>query len=120
MICRHFNAHSLIPDRNGTLRTADVIHRESASRLSATEMYHWCKTRDYYRPWAYLFVNWYQSGQWELWARSANPREIPVLKTTMIVESHWRRLKHDYLHRFNRPRIDLVIVWVLISRVILD
>jgi hypothetical protein len=37
----------------------------------------------------------------------------------MIVESHWRRLKHDYLHRFNRPRIDLV-VWVLISRVIPD
>ena len=33
----------------------------------------------------------------------------------MIVESHWRRLKHDYLHRFNRPRIDLVI-WVLTSR----
>ncbi|CAK7272983.1 hypothetical protein SEPCBS119000_005411 [Sporothrix epigloea] len=38
--------------------------------------------------------------------------EIPVLKTTMIVESHWRSLKHDYLHRFNRPRIDLV-TWVL-------
>jgi hypothetical protein len=36
-----------------------------------------------------------------------------VLKTTMIVESHWRKLKHDYLHKFNnRPQIDLV-VWVL-------
>ena len=40
-----------------------------------------------------------------------------MLKTTMIVESHWRKLKHDYLHRFNRPRVDLV-VWVLASRVI--
>ncbi|KAI1005475.1 hypothetical protein K3495_g2743 [Podosphaera aphanis] len=27
----------------------------------------------------------------------------------MIVESHWRRIKHDYLHRYNRPRVDLVI-----------
>ena len=35
----------------------------------------------------------------------------------MIVESHWRRLKHDYLHRFNRPRIDLV-TWILAKRVI--
>jgi hypothetical protein len=37
----------------------------------------------------------------------------------MIVESHWRKIKHDYLHRFNRPRIDLVI-WVLLSRLIPD
>jgi hypothetical protein len=49
--------------------------------------------------------------------QSVNENEIPVLKTTMIVESHWRKLKHDYLHRFNRPRIDLV-VWVLLTRVI--
>ncbi|KAJ6039029.1 hypothetical protein N7460_007061 [Penicillium canescens] len=37
----------------------------------------------------------------------------------MIVEPHWRTLKHDYLHRFNRPRVDLV-VWVLASRVLPD
>lgn len=35
----------------------------------------------------------------------------------MIVESHWRKIKHDYLHRFNSPRVDLVI-WVLTVRVI--
>lgn len=40
-----------------------------------------------------------------------------MLKTTMIVESHWRRIKRDFLYRFNRPRIDLVI-WVLTSRAI--
>ena len=45
--------------------------------------------------------------------------EIPVLKTTMIVESHWRVLKHQFLHRFNRPRIDLV-TWILITRVMPD
>ena len=111
MFCRHFNAHPSIPDHNGTFRTPKIIHSESAS-----ELYFWCKARGYFRLWSYMFVNWYRPGQWELWARSANPAEILVLKTTMIVESHWRKIKHDFFHRFNRPRIDLVL-WVLISRV---
>ena len=33
----------------------------------------------------------------------------------MVVESHWRVLKQDYLHQFNRPRIDLV-AWVLVTQ----
>ena len=37
----------------------------------------------------------------------------------MMVESHWRRIKHDYLHQFNRPRIDLV-AWILVTRTIPD
>jgi hypothetical protein len=82
-------------------------------------MYTWCKSRGYYRLWAYLYVNWYCPEQWQRWARAAHPAEIPVVKTTMIAESHWRTLKHDYLHRFNRPRVDLV-VWILISRVVPD
>jgi hypothetical protein len=108
----HFNAHPLIPDNNGTYRSAHHIHRDCAR-----EMYSWCRSRNYFRLWAYLWVNWYQPNQWAIWARSMNESEIPVLKTTMIVESHWRKIKHDYLHRFNRPRIDLV-VWVLLSRAI--
>ena len=114
LISRHFNCHSLIPDLNGTFRSPQKIHQDCAS-----EVYAWCKARDFFRLWAYLFVNWYRPGQWELWARSANGAEIPVLQTTMIVESHWRRLKHDFLHRFNRPRIDLV-AWILVTRVIPD
>jgi hypothetical protein len=109
---RHYNSHPFIPDQNGTFRSAEDIHR-----LCASEMYYWCKTRNFFRLWAYLWVNWYHPNQWKLWARSVNEKEIPVLKTTMIVESHWRKIKHDYLHRFNRPRIDLVI-WVLLSRLI--
>ncbi|KAI0997183.1 hypothetical protein K3495_g11002 [Podosphaera aphanis] len=35
----------------------------------------------------------------------------------MIVESHWRIIKCDFLYWFNLPRIDLVI-WVLTSRAI--
>lgn len=104
IFCRHYNAHPLISDHNGTYRSPENIHRECI-----TEMYSWCRARNYFRLWAYLYFNWYKPGQWELWARSANTKEIPVLKTTMIVESHWRKIKHDYLHRFNRPRIDLVV-----------
>ena len=37
----------------------------------------------------------------------------------MVVEPHWRKIKHDYLHRFNRPRIGLV-TWILCTRVIPD
>ena len=114
MFCRHFNYHPLIPDRNGTFRSPNEIHQDCAS-----EVYWWCRGRGFFRLWAYLFINWYRPGQWELWARSANAVEIPVLKTTMVVESHWRRIKHDFLHRFNRPRVDLV-VWILVTRVIPD
>lgn len=107
---RHFNAHPLIPDQNGFFRTSRDIHHQCTR-----EMYLWCRAKNYFRLWAYLFVNWYRSDQWKLWARSYYPEEIPVLKTTMIVESHWRSIKHDFLHRFNRPRIDMVI-WILTSR----
>ena len=37
----------------------------------------------------------------------------------MVVEAYWKTVKHDYLHRSNRPRVDLV-VWILIRRVIRD
>ncbi|KAJ7577202.1 hypothetical protein C8J56DRAFT_899287 [Mycena floridula] len=45
--------------------------------------------------------------------RSANA-EIPVLKTTMILESHWRRIKRTFLHHFASPRVDL-LVWILVT-----
>jgi MULE transposase domain len=112
MFSQHYNSHPLIPDQHRTYRSPERIHRACAE-----EMYHWCKSRNYFRLWAYLWVNWYQPSQWKLWARSADDKEIPILKTTMIVESHWRKIKHDYLYRFNRPRIDLVI-WILLSRLI--
>lgn len=114
MFSRHFNEHTLIPDRNGVFRQKDTIYWQSVS-----EAYQWCRQKDYPRLWAYLCVNWYRPERYNIWARAANPSEIPVLKTTMIVESHWRKLKHDYLHRFNRPRIDLVL-FILLTRVIPD
>ncbi|KAI1002825.1 hypothetical protein K3495_g5378 [Podosphaera aphanis] len=104
MFSRHYNMHSLIPDQNGTYRSAKQIHLDCIN-----ELYAWCHSRNYFRLWAYLFVNWYAPEQWKLWARSSCATGIPVLKTTMIVESHCRMVKHDYLHQYNRPRVDLVV-----------
>nr|CCA28209.1 hypothetical protein ACLA_058020 [Albugo laibachii Nc14] len=111
MFSRHYNMHYFIPDQNGTNRSAEQIYSSCVN-----EVYEWCYSRNYFRLWAYLFVNWYDPENWKLWARSVDPDRVPVLKTTMIIESHWRKIKHDYLHQFNRPRIDLV-TWVIVSRV---
>ena len=111
MFLIHYNKHPAFPDRTGHFNSPDAIYTECVR-----EVYDWCRKRDYFRLWAYLWSNWYCPARWSLWARSASER-VSVLKTTMIDESHWRRVKHDYLHRFNRPRIDLV-TWVLCTRVI--
>jgi hypothetical protein len=57
--------------------------------------------------WAYQWNWWYTPNQWKLWAWSAD-LAIYVLKTTMVVESLWRNLKHWHLQEFNRPQLDLV------------
>ena len=112
MISRHFNAHASIPSASGRFFTPAEIYQQALR-----EAYRFCRDRDYPRLWAYLFVNWYQEIRWPLWARSSHPTMIPVLKTTMIMESHWRLLKHDFLHHFARPRIDRV-TFVLLQQVI--
>ena len=40
-----------------------------------------------------------------LWAWSAN-ENISHIKTTMIIESHWRHIKHDHLYKFHKPQVD--------------
>lgn len=112
MFARHYNAHLLIPSGDlGFLSSKDLY------RNCTQEAYAWCRSRNFPFLWADLWVNWYHPSQWRLWARSVNATQIPVLKTTMVMESHWRRFKHDFLHDYNRPRIDLVI-WILVSRLL--
>ena len=100
-------------------------------------MYEFCVLRKLSNLWAYLWENWYRRGRWELWARSTDPREIPQLKTTMLVEGQWvnnavskqllltlhavcswRCMKGDYLHHFSVPHVDLP-AWVLITKLAL-
>lgn len=107
LVDKHFNLHSFIPDGNGYFLSPKEVYG-----TAVTEMYNYCYSRDWFRVWAYMWTNWYRPQAWKLWARSANADKIPVLRTTMISESHWCVIKHDCLHQFNPPRIDLV-VWVL-------
>jgi hypothetical protein len=79
MMEQHLCAHPLIP---GYAHPSPVGIREWAVR----QMYEFCHKHDLREAWAYLWENWYRPGRWELWARTVHA-EIPVLKTTMILES---------------------------------
>ncbi len=102
MIYRHFNYHSAFPFQLGVMGSPDSIHA-----MCASEMYTFCRKRDWWRTWAYFWTEWY-ADKWKYWARSVHVL-LPVLKTTMVLESDWRLLKQDFLHRYNRPRMDLVV-----------
>ena len=54
---------------------------------------------------------------WILWARSSVATEVCIFRTTMLMESHWKVVKRDYLPKFFRPRLDLV-TYIIISRLI--
>jgi len=104
LIEKHYNLHPLIPvDVSGSSLTPDQIHYNSTK-----EVYDLCRLHNLPALWLYLFSSWYSEDRYSLWARSCHP-QIPFSKTTMMIEAHWKVLKHDYLYRFNRPRLDYVI-----------
>ncbi|KAL0578321.1 hypothetical protein V5O48_003668 [Marasmius crinis-equi] len=108
MIGRHYCAHPMIPGYSAPIP-------EGIQYWAVKEMYQFCYGNDLCELWAYLWENWYCSGRWALWARSSNPNEIPRLKTTMILESHWKHIKHDYLGHFSNPQIDFLI-WMVVVK----
>jgi hypothetical protein len=111
---KHFNMHSKIPvNASGEFWTRTEIRRNAVQ-----EMYNFCVTHELASLWAYLWSSWYKATRWTLWARSAH-ENIPLAKTNMLIEAHWRVLKHTYLYRFNRPRLDY-LVWIVCSRVLPD
>ena len=77
---QHFCAHPLIPGYS--MPTPDGI-----KAWAVKQIYEFCHRRDLPNLWAYLWENWYRRGRWELWAQCGAPKEIPRLKTTMIVEA---------------------------------
>ncbi|KAJ7916046.1 hypothetical protein B0H13DRAFT_2451203 [Mycena leptocephala] len=74
---------------NGTLLVLQAHPDDDGEALlcssSAPGMYKFCVENGLWEVWAYLWENWYRRSRWELWAHSVHP-EIPVLKTTMILE----------------------------------
>lgn len=108
---KHLHYHPLIPNANGQFLTSEEIWTNSVG-----EMYQLCFNNNLQYVWAYLWINWYQKEMWILWARSS-AAEICIFRTTMLTESHWKVLKRDYLPKFFKPRLDLVI-YVILSRLI--
>ena len=114
LVKKHFNMHPKIPiDATGKYWTQMEIRRNAVY-----EMYNFCTTHRLASLWAYLWTSWYKPERWVLWARSVH-NNVPLAKTNMVIEAHWRVLKHSYLYRFNRPRLDYV-VWIICSRVLPD
>lgn len=110
LMSRHCNRHMLIPKEDKTFVNQQEIWIECI-----TEIYQYCRNNDLIMVWAYLWCEWYTPKQWVLWARSSF-EEIGILRTTMVIESHWRLLKRDYLYKFNRPRLDL-LCFIIIKKV---
>lgn len=79
MMERHYCAHPSIPGSSPP--DAKLIKKWAVQR-----MYDFCSRHELPEVWVYLWENWYREGRWELWARCAH-KLIPVLKTTMILES---------------------------------
>ncbi|KAJ7656928.1 hypothetical protein DFH06DRAFT_1328467 [Mycena polygramma] len=116
MFRTHLHQHPRIPQNNleEPYLSAEEIHRRAVKH-----MYDFCYANELSQVWAYMWNRWYTPKQWPLWARDSCDA-IPCLKTTMIVESLWRHVKHRDLAQFNRPRLDLVVNIVfksLLSRV---
>jgi hypothetical protein len=109
LFTKHFCQHPLFAERDGKW-TKEKIRREAVH-----DMYHFCYIRGLCEVWGYMWACWYSPKMWCLWARSTSPY-ISRLRTTMNVENFWRQLKHDYLFRIARPRLDH-LVWVLIYKV---
>jgi len=108
----HFHLHPLIPnDANQYLMDNEIW------LLSVHEMYEFCVQHDLKNVWAYLWMNWYQKTHWILWARAAHSQKICLFKTTMLVEAHWKVIKRDFLPKFFRPRLDLV-VFIITNRLL--
>ncbi|KAK9372462.1 uncharacterized protein V1513DRAFT_460596 [Lipomyces chichibuensis] len=74
----------------------------------------------------YFWNNWYRPGfknvgsRWEIASLCGQPGSsatIPISRTTMRLESHWRILKKDYASRFVMPRLDL-LAYIICTRLV--
>ncbi|CAG8750652.1 7425_t:CDS:2, partial [Gigaspora rosea] len=86
LIKKHFNMHQkILANAVRLFLTAEEIHI-----AAVREMYDFCFENYLVLLWAYLWSKWYKITRWTLWAQSAQTT-IPISKTIMLIESHWRR-----------------------------
>ncbi|SAM02978.1 hypothetical protein [Absidia glauca] len=100
---KHYNMHHMIPEG-----TTFYASNEDIRLHSAKDMYDYCYENGLQDTWAYLYRNWYTKTSYDRWAKSGVDGKLPIGKTTMMIEAHWKVLKRTHLYHYNRARLDLV------------
>ncbi|KAL0568508.1 hypothetical protein V5O48_013478 [Marasmius crinis-equi] len=108
MMNHYYCTHPMIPGYSAPMP-------EGIWYWAVKEIYQYCSQNDLCKTWVYLWKNWYCTGHWQLWTHCSNPKKIPHLKTIMILESHWKHLKHDYRDHFSNPHINF-LVWTVVMK----
>ncbi|PKY39601.1 hypothetical protein RhiirA4_526491, partial [Rhizophagus irregularis] len=112
MMNNYLHQHPLIPTIDGKFLSSTQIWTEAVQ-----EIYNFCQQNSLPRLWVYLWNEWYGAERWFLWLRAGCSNKLSILKTNMFVEAHWKVLKRDFLYKFFRPRLDLV-VFIIMEQVI--
>ncbi|ODQ70285.1 hypothetical protein LIPSTDRAFT_164012 [Lipomyces starkeyi NRRL Y-11557] len=106
MVKRHLLRHTLLPkvafDNADTQQTLLYETYEEIHASSIKELLSYCKSIDQAKIFRYFWSNWYRpafgnvGSRWEiasLCGRPGSVASIPISRTTMRLESHWRILK---------------------------
>ncbi|CAB4438821.1 unnamed protein product [Rhizophagus irregularis] len=112
MMNDHLHKHPLIPTIDG-----QFLSSASIWKMAVEEIYNFCKQNSLPWLWVYLWNEWYNADRWFLWFRAGCGDKLSIFKTNMFVEAHWKVLKRDFLYKFFRPRLDLVI-FVIMEQVV--
>ncbi|RGB22410.1 hypothetical protein C1646_776135 [Rhizophagus diaphanus] len=113
IIKKHAVMHPLIPVAKNTFWNSAQIYQY------CVQVYQFCHDYNLSKLWGYLWVNWYNKKDWKLFACSAYSSVIPLARTTMITESHWRVLKYNYKYNYNQPRLDH-LTQILVEQLVPD
>ncbi|CAG8757025.1 9204_t:CDS:1, partial [Racocetra persica] len=114
MVRIHLLWHPIIPIESSG--SSNFLNMNQIWDKSVKEQYNYCYKNNLKHIWCYLWSEWYHPEMWKLWAQASNLK-LNVLRSTMVIESHWRVLKHDFFSSYNRARLDLII-YIIIVKVI--
>ncbi|KAK9496120.1 hypothetical protein V1508DRAFT_401417 [Lipomyces doorenjongii] len=114
MVKRHLLRHPLLPkialDNVDTQQTVLYETYEEIHASSIKELLTYCKCIDQAKIFRYFWSNWYRPE----FGNTGSVACIPISRTTMRLESHWRILKKDYSSHLVRPRLD-VLCYIICS-----
>ena len=78
---------------------------EEIRNRSVFELYQLLQSDEHKLLLEYLIRNWYSEENFIMWGYRSTRYGTPMARTKMLVEAHWRVLKHRYLSMHKRPRM---------------